>query len=61
MLAADRDIFELPAETRLRDHGPDRIELWIRRAKPIVAISIKEAKKYQNHFPLHRKLFLETP
>jgi hypothetical protein len=45
MSAADRDIFDLPAASRIRDHGPDRIELWIRRAKPIVAISIKEATK----------------
>jgi hypothetical protein len=45
MLTADRDIFDLPITTHLRDHGPDRIELWIRRAKPIVPISIKEATK----------------
>jgi hypothetical protein len=42
MLAADRDIFNLPMTTRIRDHGPDRIELWTRRAKPILAISIEE-------------------
>jgi hypothetical protein len=43
MLAADRDIFSLPAEERLTTHHPARIELWISRAKPIVAISIREA------------------
>jgi hypothetical protein len=45
MLAADRDIFDLPADERLRDHEPARIENWIRMAKPIVAISIKDATK----------------
>jgi hypothetical protein len=45
MLAADRDIFELPIQTQLQDHAPDRIALWIQRAKPIVAISIREASK----------------
>jgi hypothetical protein len=43
MLAADRDIFDLPAVTRLEDHHPARIELWIRAATPIVARSIKDA------------------
>jgi hypothetical protein len=43
MLAADRDIFFLPVETRLEHHHPDRIELWIARAKPIVAMSIRDA------------------
>jgi hypothetical protein len=45
MLAADRDIFDLPADDRLRDHEPARIENWIREAKPIVAISIRDATK----------------
>jgi hypothetical protein len=69
MLAADRDIFDLPAATRIRDHGPDRIELWIRRAKPIVAISIKEATKkikttfhsIANFFSRHHIRTLEDP
>ena len=43
MLAADRDIFLLPAEERLRNHKPPRIELWVARAKPIVATSIRDA------------------
>jgi hypothetical protein len=43
MLAADRDIFSLPAEERLTTHHPAQIELWISRAKPIVAISIRKA------------------
>jgi hypothetical protein len=45
MLTADRDIFELPAETRLQCHKAASIELWIREARPIVATSIKEAAK----------------
>lgn len=45
MLAADRDIFFLPVETRLEHHHPDRIELWIARAKPIVAMSIRDASQ----------------
>jgi hypothetical protein len=33
-------------KNRLKDHSPsDDIELWISRAKPIVAISIKDATK----------------
>jgi hypothetical protein len=43
MLAADRDIFFLPVKTHLEHHHPDRIELWIARAKPIVAMSIRDA------------------
>jgi hypothetical protein len=45
MLTTDRDIFDLPIETRLRDPDPDRLKLWNNRAKPIVATSIKEATK----------------
>jgi hypothetical protein len=45
MLAADRDIFFLDAATRLRDHDPSRISLWVAQAKPIVATSIKDATK----------------
>jgi hypothetical protein len=45
MLAADRDIFFLPVDERLSDHHPDRIELWISRAKPVVATSIQDATK----------------
>jgi hypothetical protein len=43
MLAADRDIFHLSAESRLQDHHPAKISLWISRAKPIVAVSIQDA------------------
>jgi hypothetical protein len=43
MLAADRDIFFLPVDDRLTTHHPARIELWISRAKPIVASSIRDA------------------
>jgi hypothetical protein len=44
MLAADRDIFFLPVEERLvADHHPDRIELWISRAKPVIVTSIEDA------------------
>jgi hypothetical protein len=42
MLAADRDIFFMPAEECLTAHHPDRIEFWISRAKPAVATSIKD-------------------
>jgi hypothetical protein len=45
MLAADRDIFFLDAATHLRDRDPSRISLWVAQAKPIVAISIKDATK----------------
>jgi hypothetical protein len=45
MLAADRDIFALPAEDRLREHKPARIAKWIHEARPIVATSIKDATK----------------
>jgi hypothetical protein len=51
MLAADRDIFDLPAVTRLEDHHPARIELWIRAATLIVARSIKDA---------HQKVAVKT-
>jgi hypothetical protein len=43
MLAADHNIFFLPAETHLENRHPDPIELWISRAKPIVAMSIRDA------------------
>jgi hypothetical protein len=43
MLAADRDIFFMPVEEHLTAHHPGRIELWISRAKPVVATSIKDA------------------
>jgi hypothetical protein len=43
MLATDRDIFHLSAESRLQDHHPAKIALWISRAKPIVAVSIQDA------------------
>jgi hypothetical protein len=45
MLAADRDIYFLDADTRLRVHNPSRIAPWIAQAKPIVATSIKDATK----------------
>jgi hypothetical protein len=43
MLVADQDIFFLPVEERLAAHHPDRIELRISRAKPVVATSIQDA------------------
>jgi hypothetical protein len=49
VLAADRDVFNLPADERLGDHEPARIENWFRMAKPIAAISIKDATKKIKH------------
>jgi hypothetical protein len=62
MLAADRDIFSLPAEERLTTHHPAQIELWISRAKPIVAISIREASTAIKHtFQSIASFFTRTP
>jgi hypothetical protein len=61
MLAADRDIFELPIQTRLQDHSPHHIALWIQRAKPIVATSIKQASKaIQRNFHLITAFFAQA-
>jgi hypothetical protein len=49
MLVADRDIFFLTVEDRLTAHHPARIELWISRDKPIVAISIRDASMTIKH------------
>jgi hypothetical protein len=49
MLAADRYICKLPIQTQLQYHAPDRIALWIQRAKPIVTTSIREASKTIQH------------
>jgi hypothetical protein len=41
------DIFLLPASKRPADHTPYRIELWISRAKPIVASSVASSVAIQ--------------
>jgi hypothetical protein len=49
MLAADRDIFYLPVEDQLTAHHATRIELWISRDKPIMAIIICDASTAIKH------------
>jgi hypothetical protein len=43
MLAADRAIFEQPIGQKLLQH-PNRLELWVKRTKPIVKLSKHDAE-----------------